>query len=119
MSYGEETIELHVALLAFREAWADGEVYETYPEVISSVPLDQERYERCIMGHKEIVEGLRFSLSAGSEGWAKGAVSDEVYAQYLDLIARSLHSELVRIEEELAEEQQGIFARIKRGMSGE
>ena len=113
MSEREETVELHIALLAFRDAWADNEVYETYPEVISSVPLDQERYERCIMGHKEIVEGLRDTLMAANEGWAEGAVSDGVYGQYLESITRGLHSELLLIEKELQEEKLQFVAVIK------
>lgn len=109
----EETIELHVALLAFRDAWVDNEVYETYPEVISSVPLDQERYRRCIMGHKEIVAGLRDTLMAANEGWAEGAVSDGVYGTYLESITRGLHSELMLIEKELQEEMLQFVAEIK------
>lgn len=113
MSGQEETIELHIALLAFRDAWADGEVYESYPEVISSVPLDQERYRRCIMGHKEIVEGLRDMLMAANEGWSEGAVSDGVYGSYLESITRGLHSELMLIEKELQEETLQFMAVIK------
>ena len=112
MSGREETNELHVALLAFRDAWADGEVYETYPEVISSVPLDKY-YRRYVMGHKEIVEGLRDTLLAYNEGWAEGAVSDGVYGTYLDSISRDLHAELLLIEKELQEEKLQIFAEIK------
>ena len=115
MGEREETIELHVALLAFRDAWADGEVYETYPEVISSVPLDQERYRRYIMGHKEIVEGLRDTLLAANEGWAEGAVSDGVYGSYLESITRGLHSELILIEKELQEETIQFVAVMKDG----
>ena len=112
MSGQEETIKLHIALLAFRDAWADGEVYESYPEVISSVPLE-DYYRRYIMGHKETIEGLRDTLLACNEGWAEGAVSDGVYGTYLDSITRGLLTELLRIEEELKEEKLQIFAEIK------
>lgn len=113
MGHGEETNELHIALLAFRDVWADNEVYTTYPEVISSVPLDQERYKRCIMGHKEIVEGLRDTLMAANEGWSEGAVSDGVYGTYLESVTRGLHSELLLIEKELQEETLQFVAVIK------
>lgn len=99
----EKTNGIHVALLTYREAWADGEVIARYPEVILSVPL--EDYRRYIMGHREIVEGLRDTLMACNEGWSEGAVSDGVYGQYLESIARGLHSELVLIEKELQEEE--------------
>lgn len=111
MSGQEETNELHVGLIAHRDVWADGEVYASYPEVISSVPL--EYYRRYIMGHKEIVEGLRDTLMAANEGWSEGAVSDGVYGSYLESITRGLHSELMLIEKELQEETLQFVAVMK------
>lgn len=102
---------LHIALITYRGAWADNVVYASYPEVVSSVPL--EDYRRYIMGHKEIVEGLRDTLMAANEGWSEGAVSDGVYGSCLESITRGLHSELFLIEKELQEETLQFVAVIK------
>lgn len=111
MDMREELEGLHVALITYRGAWADNVVYASYPEVVSSVPL--EDYRRYIMGHKEIVEGLRDTLMACNEGWAEGAVSDGVYGEYLETITRGPHSELMLIEKELQEETLQFVAVIK------
>ena len=111
MGMREELEGLHIALITYRGLWADNVVYEKYPEVISSVPL--EDYRRYIMGHKEIVEGLRDTLMAANEGWAEGAVSDGVYGEYLESITRGLHSEMMLIEAELQEEMLQFVAVIK------
>ena len=111
MGMREEIEGLHVALITYRGVWADNVVYASYPEVVSSVPLDD--YRRYIMGHKEIVEGLRDTLMAANEGWAEGAVSDGVYGEYLETITRGLHSEMMLIEAELQEEMLQFVAVMK------
>ena len=111
MGIREELEGLHVALITYRGAWSDNVVYASYPEVVSSVPLDD--YRGYIMGHKEIIEGLRDMLMACNEGWAEGAVSDGVYGEYLESITRGLHSEMMLIEKELQEEMLQFVAVMK------
>ena len=115
MGMREEIEGLHIALITYRGVWADNVIYEKYPEVVSSVPV--EDYRRYFMGHKEIVEGLRDTLMAANEGWSEGAVSDGVYGSYLESITRGLHSELMLIEKELQEETLQFVAVIKEDIN--